>query len=177
MNIFYVDDDPVIAARALVNKHVVKMIVETCQLLSTAHRVLDGQMVTVLVNGKRRKRWQLPNHRENVLYKATHVNHPSAIWARSSTQNYRWLVKHLKALLSEYTYRYGKIHKCETDLLYTLVRPPNNLVNTELTEMPCCMPVEYIVSGDPVASYRNYYQYGKTNLHNWKRRAKPGWII
>ena len=178
MNIFYVDADPAIAARSLVNKHVVKMIVESCQLLSTAHRVLDGQLVTQLTaKGRKKKHWQLSGYRDNVLYKVTHVNHPSAIWVRTSVANYRWLLNHLYALLEEYTYRYGKIHKCQIKQLRELALPPVNLTNIVPTEIPCVMPIEYIVAGDPVASYRNYYQHGKTHLHVWKNRDKPDWII
>ena len=178
MNIFYVDDDPVIAAQSLVNKHVVKMIVETSQLLSTAHRVLDGQMTIIMTAKKRRKKhWCLPDYREAILYKATHVNHPSAVWTRASTENYKWLLHHLYGLLDEYTHRYNKTHKCEEKVLYLLEKLPTNLTATEWTQMPCCMPEQYIISADPVTNYRQYYNFGKSHLHAWKNRDKPGWII
>ena len=177
MNIFFVDNDPYIAAQSLVNKHVVKMIVESCQLLSTAHRVLDGQLTTTIVNGKNKKHWLLSDYREDVLYKATHINHPSAIWVRESTQNYLWLYNHLDGLLDEYTNRYGKIHKCQDSQMHALLVPPVNLREFKMTTIPFCMPDEYMVENDPVASYRNYYQYGKSHLHSWKNRDKPTWII
>ena len=93
MNIFYIDESPVQAARWMVDKHVVKMILESAQLLSTAHRVLDG-MEVIVVNpdtNRKGKRWILPDAREGKLYKATHMNHQSAIWCRESIQNYKCL--------------------------------------------------------------------------------------
>ena len=80
MNIFYLDRDPHEAARLQCDKHVVKMILETAQLLSTAHNELDGGQIA---------------------YKTTHKNHPSAVWARKSLDNYLWLYRHLEGLGSE----------------------------------------------------------------------------
>ena len=94
MNIFYLDDDPIQCAKWHVDKHIVKMITEYCQLLSTAHRILDGQMYHGKTkNGRNIKRWMLPDYRENVLFKASHVNHPSNVWARESLSNYMMLFK------------------------------------------------------------------------------------
>ena len=89
MNIFYLDKDPVVAAQMMCDKHVVKMILESAQMLSTAHRVLDGDTYANKVG----------------LYKMAHKNHPSTIWARSSIENYDWLSGHMQALMKEYTYR------------------------------------------------------------------------
>ena len=93
MNIFHLDQDPVVAAESMCDKHVVKMIVEYAQLMSTAHRVLDGEeYYDKTKNGRRIKRWRLkPAAQERLLYKASHVNHPSNIWTRQSNKNYRWL--------------------------------------------------------------------------------------
>jgi len=82
MNIFYLDKDPRICAENHCDKHCVKMILEYAQLLSTAHRVLDGD-----------PNQELPDGRQDVLYKATHVNHPSAVWVRQNEANYKWLYK------------------------------------------------------------------------------------
>ncbi len=91
------------------------MILEYSQLLSTAHRVLDGQQYVDDSSGRRIKRWKLNNSfaGDSLLYKATHINHPSAIWARESKANYQWLAYLLVELCKEYTHRYGKVHKCE----------------------------------------------------------------
>jgi hypothetical protein len=92
MNIFVSSPDPEISAAVLDNKRVVKMVLETCQLLSTAINESGGIGP----------------------YKSTHINHPCSIWARSSRENYRWLFLHFIALIKEYRKRYKKIHKCQT---------------------------------------------------------------
>jgi hypothetical protein len=85
MNIFYLNYNPVICAQEHCDKHVVKMIVEYAQLLSTAHRVLDGiGYVELSANNRKVKRFKLDEPRESSLYKACHINHPSAVWTRSS---------------------------------------------------------------------------------------------
>jgi hypothetical protein len=175
MNIFYIDQDPTQAAQWMVDKHVVKMILESAQLLSTAHRVLDGKEYVDGSSGRRIKRWMLADDREHVLYKATHINHPSAVWCRTSVCNYQWLVDHFYALLDEYTYRYNKKHKC-SELAYTLQSPPFNLKAWDETPMLCAMDDKYIVSKDAVENYRNYYKAGKSALHKWTNREAPYWI-
>jgi len=177
MNIFYVHTDPVIAAKSMVDKHVVKMILESAQLLSTAHRVIDGkEQQGVTKTGRKKKIWLMHDARDNVLYQATHINHPSAVWCRTSIENYHWLAEHFFALMEEYTYRYGKQHKCFGELSYMLQSPPKNLGEYDWTTMPSCMPDEYKVINDPVESYRNYYRVGKLKLHKWTGRNPPEWI-
>ena len=79
MNIFYLHEDPVQNAMWHIDKHIVKMPIEYGQLLSTAHRILDGwEYLDKTKNGRRIKRWRLFDEREDLLYKASHVNHPSA---------------------------------------------------------------------------------------------------
>lgn len=171
MNIFYLDKDPTMAAQAMVDSHVVKMILESCQLLSTAWRVIDGSQGTD-------KRWLVDppfaflNDR---IYKATHINHPSAIWVREAIPNYRWLHDHLLALLDEYTFRYGKTH-ASTPVALNLQMVPSHLKGWEPTPVRCAMPVEYQTSDDPVANYRDYYRVGKAHLHKWTKRPPPDWI-
>ena len=178
MNIFMVDKDPIVSAQSLVDKHVVKMILESAQLLSTAHRLLDGRQIEgKSKTGRKAKRWVLDDSRENIVYSATHINHPSAIWCRTSVENYQWLVEHMFGLLSEYSFRYEKTHKVSSSgLAYVLQSPPYNLKDYDLTLMPSAMDKSYIVSDDPVVNYRNYYKNGKTHLHNWSRREKPDWL-
>ena len=177
MNIFYISEDPVQAAQWMVDKHVVKMILESAQLLSTAHRLLDGEQVMGKTKtGRNAKRWKLHDNRDDVLYQATHINHPSASWCRESVENYNWLVEHLYGLLNEYTYRYEKTHKCFGELSYMLQSPPKNLTEYDMTTCPSAMAPEYVVSSDPVYNYRNYYKMGKTHLHSWKKRNPPEWM-
>lgn len=176
MNIFYIDEDPIQAAQWMVDKHVVKMILESAQLLSTAHRILDGvETVDQSPSGRKKKVWTLRDQRELVMYSATHVNHPSAVWCRTSVENYLWLVEHFAALLDEYTYRYGKQHKCAS-MLYELQSPPHNLKDYDMTPMPSAMAEEYKISNDPLTNYRNYYKFGKSRMHKWTKRQPPEWI-
>ena len=177
MNIFYIDKDPVIAAQWMVDKHVVKMILESAQLLSTAHRIIDGvETQGKSATGRNVKRWLLSDAREPVLYSATHINHPSAVWCRKSVENYNWLADHMFALLNEYTHRYNKHHKVEGDLSYMLQSPPHNLKEYDMTVMPSAMADEYKVSNDPLVNYRNYYKVGKARMHKWTNRQPPEWI-
>lgn len=176
MNIFYVDTDPHLAAQALVDKHVVKMILESAQLLSTAHRLLDGRQVAgVSKTGRAAKRWILDDDRDHVMYQATHINHPSAVWTRTAVENYLWLVEHFDGLLAEYTHRYGKRHKC-FDMIMMLQSPPKKLEAWDMTPMPSAMAPEYKISDDPLTNYRNYYIKGKASMHKWTNREPPEWI-
>ena len=94
MNIFYLHNNPNQNARWHIDKHIVKMPTEYCQLLSSAHRVLDGTIFYEKNKNKRNvKRWKLSDERENFLMKVTHVNHPSNKWVRSSRSNYLKLWK------------------------------------------------------------------------------------
>lgn len=178
MNIFYLDNNPKTAAEYHVDKHCVKMILETAQLLSTAHRVLDGdQILGKTATGRNVKRWVLPDQRDSILYSATHINHPSAVWARQNRMNYYWLWQLLKELCDEYTYRYGKVHKCEQiGLVDTLKWFPTNLKHGVFTEPTPAMPEQYKVPGNSVKSYHNYYNGEKQRMFSWKKRDVPAFI-
>lgn len=178
MNIFYVDSDPEVAARNMVDRHVVKMILETAQLLSTAHRVIDGEeYVGQSQSGRKAKRWRLSGNVDAIMYAATHINHPSAVWVRENSANYNWLYDHLLALGREYTYRYGRTHLTIDKLKDILKDSPLNIEQSStMTKMPSCMDKQYIVDTDPIINYRNYYNYGKTDLLRWSNRSPPRWI-
>ena len=177
MNIFYLDPNTTKCAEYHVDRHCVKMIVEYAQLLSTAHRVLDGVEYVDTSSGRKIKRWKLGGSYEDILYKATHINHPSAIWVRNSYDNYMWLRSLLYKLTKEYTYRYGKVHKVMHSGLYeSLSYAPINIKLGKFTEPTPAMPEEYIVSGDSIESYKNYYNGSKQHLHNWKLRPIPDFI-
>jgi len=178
VNIFYLDHDVTKCAEMHNDKHVVKMILEYAQLLSTAHRVLDGtQSLCLSKTGRKQTRYILPDDREPVLYSATHVNHPSCIWVRQSYANYVWLSKLLTELCGEYTHRYGKVHKVQRDgLEETLMYPPTNIpAFATFTEPTPAMPDEVKVAGDSIKSYRNYYIKNKPHLASWKKRQQPEW--
>ena len=179
MNIFYLDNNVTKCAEYHMDRHVVKMILEYCQLMSTAHRILDGlEYEDYSPNGRRVKRFKLPETKDSVIYSATHINHPSAVWARANKQNYLWLHKLTVALAREYTHRYGKVHACETNgLIKTLATPPNNIPNGKFTEPTPAMPKEYISDDDSIKSYREYYRKGKTHLASWSERSLPDWYF
>lgn len=184
MNIFYLDNDVTKCAEMHNDKHVVKMILEYAQLLSTAHRVLDGVLtIGVSESGRKQQRYILEDERQQVLYSATHINHPSAVWCRQSDSNYIWLAKLLMACCKEYTYRYGKVHKCEqTGLVSELFsKLPKNLPKQKNFTAPTpAMPEDCKVKGDELSSYRNYYNLNKTHLASWKgkinSRSVPPWF-
>lgn len=163
MNIFFLSSDPKEAAQFHNDRHVVKMILETAQLLSTAHAILDndGQQV-------------------EGLYKPTHKNHPCAIWVRESHKNYDWTFDLFEALLQEYTHRFHKKHKSEELYLLLAERPRNiywaeNHEQKNYTSLPAlAMPEQYKTS-DPVQSYRDYYINEKSHLAKWTNRPVPYW--
>jgi len=138
MNIFYLDRDPKVCAQAMTDKHVVKMIVESAQLLSTAHHTLD-------------KEFAIRN-----IYKTTHANHPSAVWVRESSHHYKWLFNHFLHLCDEYTIRYKKRHKTDKELSHLLQTLPNNIQDNGFTQPPQAMPPIYYHE-DSVSAYRQYY--------------------
>ena len=157
MNIFYLDHDPILAAQYHVDKHVVKMILESAQLLCTAINTASGSQITP--------------------YKTTHINHPSAIWVRQSRANAHWLYQLMTALNNEYVYRFMNQH-----LAFCKLRAANisQLIDTylpdaEFTEPPLAMPDEY-KSTDAVISYRAYYTLGKAHLHKYTKRQEPYWL-
>ena len=156
------------------------MILEYAQLLSTAHRYLDGTLsVGLSETGRKQTRYVLPDNRESNLYVATHINHPSAIWVRQSPENYLWLANMLLALCEEYTYRYGKTHKVErVGLCYALLKNiPKNIGNKGWSEPTPAMPDKYKVINDSIQSYINYYLGDKQHLGNWKNRNIPSWYV
>jgi len=163
MNIFYLSDCPEQSAKDHCDKHVVKMILETAQLLSTAHRVLDGD-----------------GYADNMgLYKTTHKNHPSAVWVRSNKQAYDWTYMLLVHLCEEYTRRYHKEHKTSRLIPWLLVAPEN--IEPESWEQPKvfnpppqCMPDEYKCLNS-VDAYRNYYKGEKAYFAKWNYSQVPQW--
>lgn len=179
MNIFYLHNDPRTCAEMHNDKHCVKMILEYAQLLSTAHRFLDGNPDQRLsASGRKKTVYVLADHRDTTLYSATHINHPSAIWVRQSYNNYFWLSELLIELCKEYTHRYGKIHKVERDgLLNELLHAPKNInLSAPFTEPTPAMPDDVKVLGDSIASYRKYYIQNKAHLAKWKNRPVPCWM-
>ena len=157
MNIFYLNKDPKIAAIEHNDKHCVKMILEYAQMLSTAHRELDGNV-------------------PDILYKSTHKNHPSTIWTRSSKQHYDWLFRLFRMLSAEYTLRYGKIHKTWEKLGKILETAPKNIVENGWSDPPQCMP-DHCKKPDTIDAYRNYYLTEKASFSTWNYSKQPTWWV
>jgi hypothetical protein len=162
MNVFYLSSGPWECAQYHCDKHVVKMVVEYAQLLSTAHRMLDADVITAeFADG---------------LYKKTHVNHPSAVWVRSSRDHYDWLYTLFVALCVEYTWRYKRVHLTWIKLKHLLETPPVNIPDAGFTPPPQAMPDEY-KNEDTIAAYRAYYLGAKSAILKFTRVPTPQWIL
>lgn len=182
MNIFVLDESPILSAQQQCDKHVVKMVLESAQMLSTAHRLLDGvQEIRSSVSGKRKvKYWRMDNSNlESILYKAAHVAHPCTIWTMESVANYNWHYNHFVALCDEYKYRYGKTHLSDVKLRYVLKEQPKNIPLGELTQFRLAMGSnpECIDTNNPVESYRKFYKTKQERFKMvWSKRPVPQWF-
>ena len=158
------------------NRHCVKMVSEQTQMLSTAHRILNGKPEKVIVNGRKKTIWVIPDERNTRLCQASHPYHKCTVWARESLENYWWLFNSTMALMKEYTYRYGRTHQYEAMMQY-LIRVPDGIPNGFSTPFAQAMPDEYKIPGDAVAAYHQYYCAAKTHLGEWKNRPIPDWYV
>ena len=159
MNIFFLDWDVEKNAQYHCDKHVVKMVLETAQLLCGVHHMTEHDTVHDTVH---------------VPYKLSHKNHPCAIWARESLTNYLYLGELGLELSKEYTYRYSKRHKSQEIIEWCLTNHPH-IDDKGFTLPPKAMPDEYKVE-DVVESYRNYYMGPKKSFLSWKNREVPDWV-
>jgi hypothetical protein len=179
MNIFYLDKDPKICATMHCDKHVVKMIIEYAQLLSTAHRVLDGTSLNTFSKSNRKIiTWIHPTPlMETTLYKSTMKNHPSAIWVRESVTHYEYLKELWKHLSDEYTHRYKGIHSTYAKLKDVLKINPIKIPNLPFNEPPPAMKhfSDCIVPNNSLHSYYNYYIVAKSYFAKWTNRPIPLW--
>lgn len=163
MNIFWLDQDVEKIPELLCDSHLNKMILEHCQLLSTAHHILDADKA---ITG---------------IYKSTHKNHPCAIWARESEKNYSELWKYTAFMFKEYEYRRERIHGCFPVFTALNCLPVGLIGNKESKiEKPQCMPDEFKISGDVVGAYRKYYLHKMTSTFKrpmtWTKRNKPEFL-
>ncbi len=176
MNIFYLHRQPAESATYHCDKHVVKMVIEYAQLLSTAHRMLDGDHYIDASSGRRIQRWRLSeSDREGVLYKASHVNHPSAIWVRKNKVQYQYMYELFVSLCDEYTHRYGRVHMTDYKLRNFLSTPPVNIPTGIFTDPPQCMP-DNCKQSITVNAYREYYIKEKKGFAKWTSRQIPSWF-
>lgn len=155
MNIFYINEDPIIAAQELADDHIRKMQIESAQMCCTAH-------------------WETGSE---APYKRAHWNHPSTKWVRESIQHYDWLVEHGLEICSEFTKRYGKLHKTQSVLEWLKQNKPQILDNG-FAPPPQCMPEEFKME-DTIEAYKNFYINDKIKIKKLtynKLNNKPEWI-
>ena len=155
MNIFILDLNPRKCAEYHSNSHVIKMVLESAQLLCGVHHVTNSNYI--------------------IPYGLSHKNHPCAIWARECMENYNWLCELGIELCEEYTYRYGKRHKSQDIIEWAMVHKPNLRVNGSITTFALAMPDECKI-GNAVDSYRQYYIAEKRSFAKWKEREIPFWF-
>lgn len=152
MNIFILDEDPILAAQYQCDKHVVKMILESTQIMCT---VQSKYGITT-------------------KYKPTHANHPCTKWAGENKENYAWLWSHASALCEEYTLRYNKTHTCESLINEELSKFPPGIPDGKQTPFVQAMPDIY-KNENAVVAYRNYYKGDKSRFAKWKLGNIPKW--
>lgn len=179
MNIFVLSRDPREAAEFHCDKHVVKMILETGQMLCAAHWIGWQRSLNIGSGLKRhellaRMSEEIPAH---LLppWKMTHVGHPCTQWAQKSVENYEWLLYLGVSLCREYTARYGRTHKAEHVYVWLTDHTPPSFESAGLTPFAIAMPDDCKVSDDPVECYRQYYRVHKRYMAKWKTR-EPDWF-
>lgn len=173
MNIFYLDKDPVLAAQYHCDKHVVKMTLETAQILCAAQN----------------KALTFKESEDRGLYKSTHKHYPSTLWAQQREKNYEWTYKLFEALLTEYKFRFNKTHASSflCDALRQTPQIVQPYMSVKFFPPSVAMPEEFYLSNGrkPVKeralvsslhSYRNYYANGKKHLLTYTKRDVPDWV-
>jgi len=152
MNIFVLDTDPKKCAVYHNDKHVVKMLLETAQLLCGVHHITESNL--------------------EIPYRLSHKNHPCSIWSRECIENYVWLCDLGMALSKEYTHRYNKKHKSQLVVEWCYTNLPNIPELGDITPFAKAMPDECKI-GNAVESYREYYIKEKKYFSKWKNRKIP----
>lgn len=174
MNIFIVDLDPRQAARDLCDQHVVKMVTESAQMLSTVHHKCNSIY-------------------KDFLYKPAHAKHPCTLWAAESFENYKWLLNHYQELSLEYTRRFHKEHAAYHRLIGPTISGKPIKMGDFLVKGDPIYPIfpkqgltpfaiamkqypQCIVPDNAVESYRNYYRDVKRNFARWRYCDAPDWF-
>lgn len=166
MNLFLLEWDLADCSRSHCDKHVVKMILEACQMMYTAwHMSPEGLPRNAPVCTSTGD----PGYR-----RLSNPNHPMARWVRESSSNYAITATLAHFLSQEYTYRYKRTHACDEHVVWLMKNPPT-FARSGATMIPQCMPEEYKVNGNPVEAYRRYYRGEKARFARWTSRDPPGW--
>lgn len=163
MNLFILALKQKDIAEYMMDKHIVKIILEAVQMMCCAKRILD------------------PEEDATGLYKITHKNHPVSVWCRASKANYVWVLDLIDEMHEEWRFRYKhtKTHKSYVVAQFLRKNMPSDdkFKTMELTPFALAMPDEY-KTDDAVESYRKYYMSPeKQKIATWKNRAKPVWYV
>lgn len=164
MNIFFLDSDPIVAARMLADVHCGskskggKMIVESTQMLCNCYDDLSV----------------LPKTQNGTIRKYGYTHHPCSKWVKASKENFYWLLTHVQEMIKEKKYRGGNGHFCEHVIDWIRDNPPSTFSSTLFTTPALAMPEKYM-SEDPINSYRDYYIGDKSSIATWSVREQPYW--
>jgi len=169
VNIFVLDYEPELAAMWLCDKHVVKMPVESAQMMASAlrrHGATDDDM---------------PLTKSGTPYRGGYKHHPCTVWAGECQANFWWLFRHAREICRQYSLRYNKVHACEYailsmgDRLCTLPGRTKNLSLLSRTDFVQAMPDE-LKRDCPVEAYRNYYRIAKRSIAKYRLGNAPEWL-
>lgn len=155
MNIYFLDEDPVLSAKGHCDRDLHRMIAIGSKILQEAHKVCD-------------------THRTVASF-----SHPCSRWARATASNYTWLVTNLIALCDEYKTAFGIRHPTMTRLMDDLHRPPTKLLNSrdvKLTSFPQHMPTEFVLPTNPILAHRLHYVVINAHSLRYTNRPRPVWL-
>jgi hypothetical protein len=171
MNLFVLDSDPIIAAQYHCDKHVVKQILETFQMLGSA----------VIRHGATSDRMPLTS--KGTPLRGGYHHHPVTKWVGENISNYWWTCEFGMALCAEYTFRYGKIHACQKGIehlamMWSLL-PKGSMTDFAIAISPeqTCRKYSFFDSLSPVSKYRLYYNCDKAHFCRWTNRKTPFWFL
>jgi len=178
MNLFFLSVDPEECAQQHCDKHVVKMILELTQMLYTAHHVHKTPTEVLPIDCYR---------------SISNIKHPTALWVRTSKENYNYTCLVAYYLSKEYTHRYSRVHSCDKHIHWLINNIPVITIIKDidysskkfsysagfdrysLTKIPLAMPEVYY-SHDTIKSYREYYINEKKYFAKWTKRNVPYWF-
>jgi len=191
MNIFALDWNQRRCARWHVDKHIVKMLLEYCQLLYTAHWALYYpdllECKSAIALSRAQKKLAVPEYMQTAptcdstkepTYRPCHIHHPCAQWTRRSSGNYRWLAKLGLEVAREYTHRFEKTHSCQKHIEWLATNLPPTIRRFPHVTFAIAMDEEYRISKDPIECYKHYYNTSKKEkgLIHYTKRHVPHWI-
>jgi hypothetical protein len=191
MNIFVLERSPIDAAKSHADKHVIKMILEACQMLYTAHwiaeypHLLEAKSPIALSLAQKKcfpppSLSSAPKNLSGGVFRPVHVHHPCTIWTRTTLGNYMWLAQLALALAKEKRYRWPSAppHACEAHAVWLYTHLPPHIPRAPMTPFAVAMPDSY-KTHDPIESYRAFYRGSKTDrgiTNSYTRRSKPLWL-